>query len=190
MNGYASEYVISMLVRTKFIVFYFLLDVPEDVDISIPAESEYLIQEDKWFIPVEVVGDIDADSKHGLREGHIRIIFRIASFVVKAIQIISSQSSQIQQTDAGIGKFFLDSPFDKCLKVFHESPFPSFFGQWDAIPLPFFEHCNFRMFPFPVCFHSFHKFGYDQAEEMFVTQVLFVPSVGYCALVGFISQFV
>lgn len=68
---------ISVLVRTKFIVFHLLLDVPEDVDISVPAESEYLIQEDKWFIPVEVVGNIGTDSKHGLREAHIGIVFQI-----------------------------------------------------------------------------------------------------------------
>lgn len=84
-----------MLVWPEFIEFDLLLYVPEDVDISVPTESEYLIQEDKWFIQVEVVGDIDTDSKHGLREAHIGIVFRITSFVVEAIQIISSQSGQI-----------------------------------------------------------------------------------------------
>jgi hypothetical protein len=43
---------------------------------------------------------------------------------------------------------------------------------------------------FPVSFHRFHQFGYDQAKEMFVTLVLVMPSVGYGALVGFISQFI
>lgn len=86
--------------------------MPKDVDISVPTESEYLIQEDKWFIPVEVVGDIGTDSKHGLPEAHIGIVFRIASLVVEAIQITPSQSGQIQQANTGVGQFVLHAVFD------------------------------------------------------------------------------
>lgn len=45
--------------------------MPEDVNVSIMAESAYLIQKDKQFCSIEIISDVDANSKHGLRETRI-----------------------------------------------------------------------------------------------------------------------
>lgn len=75
------------------------------------VESEHLIQKDKQFNSIKVISDVDANSKHGLRETHIGIVFRIATFVVEIIKIISSQSCQIQQIDTEIDKLILNTVF-------------------------------------------------------------------------------
>ena len=53
-----------------------------------------------------------------------------------------------------------------------------------------FERFPISIFIVSIRFHSFHKFGYDKAKAVFITQLFIVKTVVASGFIGAVAQFI